>query len=172
MTFAHRTTRQRWADAVEKVRGIRATSNNRIIRVDTLNGAYAFGAHLESILLRHAYKIFFSTASANYGSRVAFHTPRKLVALRHHRQRSWRCHVGTANATHVRVIDRSHLGPCCCAHDGPGGRTRRRPRLSRISRQPRRKFCRRCKLTSAGGTGSITRSLGPTNRRRASDLHA
>ncbi len=153
MTFAHRTTRQRWADAVEKVRGIRATSNNRIIRVDTLNGAYAFGAHLESILLRHPYKIFFSTASANYGSRVAFHTPRKL-------------------ATHVRVIDRSHLGPCGCAHDGPGGRTRRRPRLSRISRQPRRKFCRRCKLTSAGGTGSITRSLGPTNRRRASDLHA
>src|SRR5258708_14430863 len=135
MTFAHSTATQRWADAVEKVRGIRATSNNRIIRVDTLNGAYAFGAHLESILLRHPYKIFFSTASANYGSRVAFHTPRKLVALRHHRQRSWRCHVRPAKATPVRLIDLSHPRPCRCAHDGPARPSPHKPKLSPISLQ-------------------------------------
>ena len=106
------------------------------------------------------------------GSHVAFHAQRKLVALQHHRHLSYRCHVRTCNATHVRVVDRSHLGPRGCVHDGPGGRTRRRPRPSRISRQPRCNFCRRFKLASAGRTGSITRSLGPKKRRRASDLHA
>src|SRR5258708_26093860 len=136
MTFAHSTATQRWADAVEKVRGIRATSNNRIIRVDTLNGAYAFGAHLESILLRHPYKIFFSTASANYGSRIAFHTPRQLVALRHHRHPSCRSHSGTATATHRRTIDRSHLSPCCLRPDLPPRRTLPQPRFPPHSRHP------------------------------------
>jgi len=47
------------ADAVEKVRGIRLTRNNRIIRVDFLNRTCVFDVHFESILLRDHPKIFF-----------------------------------------------------------------------------------------------------------------
>ncbi len=39
-------------DAVEKVRSIRPTRNNRIIGVDFLNRTCAFDPHFESILLR------------------------------------------------------------------------------------------------------------------------
>jgi hypothetical protein len=46
-------------DAVEKVGGILLMRNNRIIRVDFLNGTWAFDAHLESMLLREPPKIFF-----------------------------------------------------------------------------------------------------------------
>ena len=47
------------ADAVEKVRRIPLTRNNRIIGVDFLNRTCAFEAHFESILLRDPPKIFF-----------------------------------------------------------------------------------------------------------------
>jgi hypothetical protein len=39
------------ADAVEKVRGIPLTRNNRIIGVDFLNRTFVFDAHFESMLL-------------------------------------------------------------------------------------------------------------------------
>src|SRR5262249_42100367 len=48
-----------WADAVEKVRGIRLERNNRIIGADFLNRTCAFGPHFESILLGDPAKIFF-----------------------------------------------------------------------------------------------------------------
>jgi hypothetical protein len=47
------------ADAVEKVRGILLTCNNRITGVDFLNRTCAFDAHFESILLRDPPQIFF-----------------------------------------------------------------------------------------------------------------
>jgi hypothetical protein len=46
-------------DAVEKVRGIPRTRNNRIIGVDFLNRTCAFDAHFESISLGDPPKIFF-----------------------------------------------------------------------------------------------------------------
>jgi hypothetical protein len=49
------------ADAVEKVRGILLTRNNRIIGVDFLNRTCAFDAHFESILLRDPPKSFFDS---------------------------------------------------------------------------------------------------------------
>src|SRR6266446_8907891 len=58
-----RVHRQLRVDAVEKVRGILLTRNNRIIGPDFLNRTCAFEAHFESIWLRDHPKIFFSTAS-------------------------------------------------------------------------------------------------------------
>jgi hypothetical protein len=48
-------------DAVEKVRGIQLTRNNRIIGLDFLNRTCAFEAHFESILLREPPKSFFDS---------------------------------------------------------------------------------------------------------------
>jgi hypothetical protein len=50
-------------DAVEKVVGMSAVRNNRIIGADFLNGAFAFGACIESILLGDPPQNLFSTAS-------------------------------------------------------------------------------------------------------------
>jgi len=47
------------ARAVEKVRSVLLTRNNRINGVDFLNRTYAFDAHFESMLLRGPPKIFF-----------------------------------------------------------------------------------------------------------------
>ena len=47
------------ADAVEKVRGIPLTRNNRIIGVDSLNRTCASVVHFKSILLGEPPKIFF-----------------------------------------------------------------------------------------------------------------
>jgi len=47
------------ADAVEKVRDILLTRNNRIMGVDFLNRTCAFDAHFESILLRKPPKNLF-----------------------------------------------------------------------------------------------------------------
>ena len=52
---------QVWVDAVEKVRGILLTRNNRIVGVDFLNRTCAFDAHFESILLRDPPKSFFDS---------------------------------------------------------------------------------------------------------------
>lgn len=46
-------------DAVEKVRCILLTRNNRIIGVNFLNRTCTLGAHFESMLLREPPKIFF-----------------------------------------------------------------------------------------------------------------
>jgi hypothetical protein len=54
-------------DAVEKVRGILLTRNNRIVGLDSLNRTCAFEAHFESILLRDPPKNLFSTASTQTG---------------------------------------------------------------------------------------------------------
>jgi hypothetical protein len=50
---------QPWADAVEKVRGILPTRNNRIIGVDFLNRTCTFDIDFESILPKDPRKIFF-----------------------------------------------------------------------------------------------------------------
>jgi hypothetical protein len=55
-------------DAVEKVVGMSAVRNNRIIGADFLNGAFAFGACIESILLGDPPQNLFSTASVILGS--------------------------------------------------------------------------------------------------------
>src|SRR6266446_9316926 len=48
-------------DAVEKIRGMSWTRNNRIIGVDFLNRTCAFDTHCESILLRDPRKSFFDS---------------------------------------------------------------------------------------------------------------
>src|SRR5215470_9078845 len=48
-----------WVDAVEKVLGIAALRNNRIMADDFLNPSCVFGAYLELILLGDPLKIFF-----------------------------------------------------------------------------------------------------------------
>jgi hypothetical protein len=72
----------RWVDAVEKVVGMSAVRNNRIIGADFLNGAFAFGACIESILLGDPPQNLFSTASVKTreadGLAVSF---RPLAAL-------------------------------------------------------------------------------------------
>jgi hypothetical protein len=69
-------------DAVEKVVGMSAVRNNRIIGADFLNGAFAFGACIESILLGDPPQNLFSTASVKTreadGLAVSF---RPLAAL-------------------------------------------------------------------------------------------
>src|SRR5262249_2320414 len=54
------------ADAVEKVRGVLLTRNNRINGVDFLNRTYAFEAHFESMInvAQRSPQNLFSTASA------------------------------------------------------------------------------------------------------------
>jgi hypothetical protein len=54
-------------DAVEKVRGITAPRNNRIIDGNFLNRSCGFGAYLELILLRDPPENLFSTASVKNG---------------------------------------------------------------------------------------------------------
>ncbi len=52
-------SRQTVADALEQVRGILLTRNNRIIGIDFLNRTFAIDAHFESMLLGEPSKIFF-----------------------------------------------------------------------------------------------------------------